>query len=258
MRARRVDVRQCGRMRGTRPGLAVAAALALAACATAPKPATGPLAGKARQPTPEAADREVGPRPADADADVAYYRERAVTLAAEILIEIARTDFARMRRGRLYLPEEAGGAAPGSLEMALTQAFQKSDNQGILDVTSKILPGDQADIRAHMLRAVALRRLGREKEANFHRELAIGLIESIVHTGDGRGFDSAWTVFRVKEEYEVLKAGGYLVEGQSLAAHGGRHFDILDARKAEGGTRFRAHFDITEMFAEEGRAFGAR
>ena len=75
-----------------------------------------------------------------------------------------------MRRGRLYLPEETGGAAPGSLEMALTQAFQKSDNQGILDVTGKILPGDQADIRAHMLRAVALRRLGREKEANFHRE----------------------------------------------------------------------------------------
>jgi hypothetical protein len=222
-------------MRGTRPGLAVAAALALAACATAPKPAAGPPAGKARQPTPPAADREVAPRPADADADVAYYRERAVAL-----------------------PEETGGAAPGSLEMALTQAFQKSDNQGIVDVTSKILPGDQADIRAHMLRAVALRRLGREKEANFHRETAIGLIESIVHTGDGRGFDSAWTVFRVKEEYEVLKAGGYLVEGQSLAAHGGRHFDILDARKAEGGTKFRAHFDITEMFAEEGRAFGAR
>jgi hypothetical protein len=194
-------------MRGHRPGLAVAAALALAACATAPKPAAGPPAGKARQPTPAAADREVAPRPADADADVAYYRERAVALAAEILIEIARTDFARMRRGRLYLPEETGGAAPGSLEMALTQAFQKTDNQGILDVTSKILPGDQADIRAHMLRAVALRRLGREKEANFHRELAIGLIESIVHTGDGRGFDSAWTVFRVKEEYEVLKAG---------------------------------------------------
>jgi len=232
--------------------------LALAACATAPKPAPGPAAGKARPPTPAVADREVAPRPADADADVAYYRERAGALAAEILIEVARTDFARMRRGRLYLPEEAGGAAPGNLEMALTQAFQKSDNPGIVEVTSKILPGDQADIRAHMLRAVALRRLGREKEANFHREMAIGLIESIVHTGDGRGFDSAWTVFRVKEEYEVLKAGGYLVEGQTLAAHGGRHFDILDARKAEGGTKFRAHFDITEMFAEEGRAFGAR
>ena len=78
--------------------------------------------------------------------------------------------------------------------------------------------------------------------------MAIGLIESIVHTGDGRGFDSAWTVFRVKEEYEVLKAGGYLVEGQSLAAHGGRHFDILDARKAEGGAEvprsLRHHGDV--------------
>jgi hypothetical protein len=255
-------VRQWRRMRGTRAALVVvAAAVALAACATTPKsaPARSPASTLAPGPTAgPGEDPEVPPRPADADADVAYYRERAAALASETFTEIARTNFARMRRGRLYLPPEAGGADSTDFETALTEAFNSGNNEAILTVTSKSLPGDQADIRAHMLRAVALRRLGREKEANFHRELAIGLIQSIVQTGDGRSFETAWTVFRVKEEYEVLKAGGYLVEQQALTAHGGRRFDILDARKPDGSAKFRAHFDITELFAEEGRAFRGR
>jgi hypothetical protein len=232
----------------------IVATCGLVSCAPAPKPAprTPPRAASA-------ADEAIPPRPADADADVAYYRERAAALATEATTtEVARTNFARMRRGRMYLQEESGGADAAKLDHALTQAFNTSDNQAMVDITGKILPHDQADIRAHMLRAVALRRLGRTREADFHREAAIGLIESIVRGGDGRSFDTAWTVFRVKEEYEVLKAGGYMVEGQSLTPHGNRNFDVLDARKPDGSERFRAYFDITEMFAEEGRAFGAR
>jgi hypothetical protein len=231
------------------------AACGLASCAPAPKPAP-------RTPPPPrvtaAADPGIPARPADADADVAYYRERATALATESTTEVARTNFARMRRGRMYLQQESAGAETANREIALTQAFNKNDNQAIVDITGKILVGDQADIRAHMLRAVALRRLGRTKEADFHREAAIGLVESIVRGGDGRSFDTAWTVFRVKEEYEVLKAGGYLVERQSLTHHDKRDFDILDARKPDGSETFRAHFDITEMFAEEGRAFSGR
>lgn len=229
------------------------AAGGLVSCAPAPKPAprTPPHAAPA-------ADEGIPPRPADADADVAYYRERAAALASESTTEVARTNFARMRRGRMYLKVESPGDDTNKLQMALSQAFNSGDNQAMVDITGKILPGDQVDIRAHMLRAVALRRLGRTKEADFHREAAISLIESIVGGGDGRGFDTAWTVFRVKEEYEVLKARGYLVDRQSLTHHDRRDFDILDAHKPDGSETFRAYFDITEMFAEEGRAFGAR
>jgi hypothetical protein len=241
-------------MAGHRARLVLVAVLSCAACAGTPKPAP-----RASRPPPAAAgEAEIPPRPADADADVAYYRERATVLASGTLVEIARTNFARMRRGRLYLPQEGGGPATSDLEIALTRAFDSGDNEKIVDVTSKYLMGDQADIRAHLLRALALRKLGREKEANFHREVAIGLIESIVRTGDGRSFDTAWTVYRVKEEYEVLKASGYRVERQSLTSHGNRNFDVLDARKPQGGETFRAHFDITELFAEEGRAFLGR
>ena len=228
------------------------AACCLASCATTS------TAGPAAAPRPAPSAKEGIPaRPADADADVAYYRERAAALAAGSTIEVARTNFARMRRGRMYLSGQVAAAETGK-QIALTQAFDKGDNQAIVDITGNILPDDQADIRAHMLRAVALRRLGRTKEADFHREAAIGLIESIVGGGDGRSFDTAWTVYRVKEEYEVMKSRGYLVDRQSLTHHDKRDFDILDAHKPDGSETFRAHFDITELFAEEGRAFSRR
>jgi hypothetical protein len=85
-----------------------------------------------------------------------------------------------------------------------------------------------------MLRAVALRRLGRDKEANFHREAAIGLIESIVRTATGAASRRPWTVFQVEEEYEVAKASGYVVTDQSLTRQGGRWFDVLEVQKPDG------------------------
>lgn len=102
---------------------------------------------------------------------------------------------------------------------------------------------------------VPLGRLGRDAEASFHRNVAIALLASIIHTGDGRAFDSAWTVFRVKEEYEVLKARGYLVEQQSLTTHNGHTFDVLHARAVKGDTQVDWYFDVTELFAERRRRF---
>jgi len=233
--------------------LAATAACALAACVGVPKPAPENGGRRARQPT--AADEAPPPRPADADADVAYYDERTAALATEALIEVARTDFTRMRRGRLYAN---GTPGRGNFEGTLTEAFQSNDHATIVDVTAKMLAANQADIRAHMLRALALRRLGRDKEATFHREAAIGLIESIVRTGDGRSFATAWTVFQVEEEYEVAKAGGFVVTGQSLTRQAGRWFDVLEVQKPDGSAKFRAHYDITEVFAEDGRKLRAQ
>ena len=192
-------------------------------------------------------------RPATSADDVAYYRERAAALATGVPTEVARTDFMRVRRGRLYLYGPSETSTVRALEVELSKAFGQGDARAILASTARILGEDQADIRAHMLRAVTLRQSGQTAEAEFHRQVAIALIDSIRGGGDGRGFDSAWTVFRVKEEYEILKALGCVVESQSLRSHGGRTFDVLRARELKGPVTFEAYFDITELFAEESR-----
>lgn len=103
---------------------------------------------------------------------------------------------------------------------------------------------------------MALRRVGRVTDADFHREVARVLVESIVGSSDGRGFDSAWVVFRGKEEAEVLKALGCAVESQNPTVHGERKFDVLLTRKVDSGEARELYFDVTELRAEELRTPG--
>src|SRR4051812_7870887 len=194
--------------------LMVAAGLSTAGCAGDP-PGARPGAAHPSAP-PQAAPRPAttaaagGPTlsAAEATAEVAYYRERSVALAAGTSTELARTDFVRLRRGRLYLTEGLPDREISDLRRRLTDAFGAGNGPAILDLTAQLLGRNEADIRAHMLRAISARQAGDESEARTHHDLAIALLESIMQGGDGQGIASAWTVYNVSEEYEVLKAKG--------------------------------------------------
>ena len=187
--------------------------------------------------------------PGEKNADVAYYEERAAALASESPVEIVKTDFIRLRRAWLYLEGAMSQDEEKLLSDQLTAAFEKRDDPVILEITAKILAGDQADIRAHMLRAVVLRRNGHVDKADFHRAVAIGLIESIMGSGNGRRVESAWTVFRVKEEYEILKVVGCVMKSQRLVSEGDRNYDVIEAQMIESGEMVELWFDISEIFA---------
>ena len=231
----------------------------MAGCAEDP-PAARPGPARPSLPTQAAArppTNRAGPgstlSPADATAEVAYYRERSIVLAAGDSTEIARTDFARLRRGRLYLTEGLPDRETAALRRRLTDAFGEGNGPAILDLTAQLLERNQADIRAHMLRAIALRQAGNDDEARPHHDLAMALLESILQGGDGQGIASPWTVYDVSEEYEVLKAKGCLPGAQALKSHDGRQFDTLHARKASDGSPCEATFDITELMAVTAR-----
>lgn len=198
----------------------------------------------------------ITPRPDDADDDVVYYRERAIALKSGARGELVRTNFVRLRRGRLYLRGGLAAAEARALDTKLDDAFARTDDAAVLDLSARLLADDQAAIPAHRMRSMALRRVGQVAEADFHRELARLLVESIVGGGDGRGFDSAWVVFRGKEEAEVLKALGCAVESQNLVVRGDRQFDVLLTRKVDSGEAMELYFDVTELRAEALRSPG--
>lgn len=188
-------------------------------------------------------------RPAYAEADAAYYRGRAAALATEATEEVARTDFWRFRRGRLYVPDASNIQ---ELEARLAEASRSDSAAGVIDASAALLASDQADINAHVLRGNALRKTDHVTEADFHRAVAQGLIDSIIHAGDGQSAESAWTVYRVKEEYEVLKAKNARFTSQSRINVGARTLDLLDAER-DDGEKLHVYFDITELTAEQAR-----
>jgi len=227
-------------------GLAIALPCTFASGCASQTPAAEPSGKAATRP-----QAPPTPRPAYAAADAAYYRARASALATEAMDEVARTDFWRFRRGRLYVPDASNIL---ELEERLADASRSQSAAGVVDASAAILASDQADINAHTLRALALRTTDHLAEADFHRSVAQSLINSIVHAGDGRSSKSAWTAYRVKEEYEVLKSLNARFISQSAITEADRTFDVLDAESVADGTKLRFYFDISELSAETRRA----
>ncbi|HET7543671.1 MAG TPA: DUF4919 domain-containing protein [Polyangiaceae bacterium] len=189
-------------------------------------------------------------RPEYAEADASYYRARASALATEASDEIARTDFWRLRRGRLYVPDASNVQ---ELEERLADAARSESSAGVIDASAELLAADQADINAHLLRSSALRKTDHITEADFHKTVAQSLLDSIIHAGSGQTPDSPWTAYRVKEEYEVLKAKKARFVSQTRVNVGDRTLDLLDAER-EDGEKLHVYFDVTELLAEQARA----
>jgi len=83
------------------------------------------------------------------------------------------------------------------------------------------------DIAARLVTAAALKKLGREAEAQEQLAWYRGLIDSILVSGDGKTPATAYVVISIREEYSVLYDLGLRPTEQALLDGG------IDAVKAE-------------------------
>jgi hypothetical protein len=222
---------------------------------------------------PEPLKRKASARPASgptalaaaassAQADAEYYRSWTAAPGTPTPRELSQLDLRRLRRGRLYARGTLEERQVSALDRELSDAFARGDDAAVLDVTAKLLANDQTDVRANMLRAVALRRTGDERQAEQFGKLSALLLESLVRDGDGKSFETAWTAFQVKEEYAVLSSRGFAVSNQTLVENDGRHYDVLEAHSLRdpdpSGEAERFYFDVTELFKEQQRQLDPR
>lgn len=236
---------------------AACASVFLLGCGSAAPAAKPPAtaAPGASASAPAQAHAESAPRPADASAAAAYYEERAPLILQGDTAAISATDYARLRRGRLYSNAER---IPRELDQALEAAMRKDDPNAVLDTATKILGYDPTDARAHIVSAAVLHQAGSAGQSDIHSTLARALLDSLGKSGNGAGFDTAWTAYAVKEEYQFLFAIGLEVHGQRLVPHGDRHYDVLAVEDPKTGRGGEAYFDVTELYAEEGRLLAPR
>jgi hypothetical protein len=192
-----------------------------------------------------------------AQADAEYYRSWTAAPGTPTPRELSQLDLRRLRRGRLYAHGTLEERQVSALDRSLSDAFARGDDATVLDVTAKLLADNQTDVRANMLRAVALRRTGDARQAEQFNKFGALLLESLVRDGDGRSFETAWTAFHVKEEYAVLSSRGFAVSNQTLVENDRRQYDVLEAHSLRNpdpnGEAERFYFDVTELLQEEQR-----
>jgi hypothetical protein len=101
----------------------------------------------------------------------------------------------------------------------------------VVDVTGPALARCPVWIQLHLWRSAALRALGRDADADLHKRWTLGLIDTILKSGDGKTPETAYVTMSTTEEYAVLSRLGLEPKRQALT--GGMR-DVIDAVDESG------------------------
>lgn len=98
------------------------------------------------------------------------------------------------------------------------------------------------DTHAALSRAYS--EIGDRQKAEFHKTVYLGLVNSIIASGDGKSPETAYNVVTTEEEYAVMRALGLSVWSQEIVWHGGRWYETLSATNTKTNQTVKIWFNI--------------
>jgi hypothetical protein len=134
-------------------------------------------------------------------------------------------------------------------------ALEKKDYKSAKSKAEKALNDDYIDMDAHVAALLAYKGLGDASKESFHKAIYLGLVNSILNSGDGKTPETAYIVISTHEEYVALRALGLQPAGQSLQHLGQHTFDVMQAVDKASKAETKVYFNIdiswkaeTDMF----------
>lgn len=119
----------------------------------------------------------------------------------------------------------ADGFDPGTDPVGVAgPALARGDHRQAVAAIRALMPGAFFSPAAHAALAAAYAGLGDDTRARAERSLQALALESIHSTGDGTR-SRPWSVLRVSDEYDVLRAAGRTSRQQTLHQTDGRSLD---------------------------------
>lgn len=97
-----------------------------------------------------------------------------------------------------------------------SQALVNGDFQEVISLTEPLLTECPVDPSFHLWRAAALQAAGRKEEAETHKRWYLGLMQSVLESGDGSSADTAYVTISTGEEYATLTYLGLTPRRQAV------------------------------------------
>ena len=130
-------------------------------------------------------------------------------------------------------------------------AIRRGDWQNAAAIADAAAAANTMDLRAQMNAAAADRRIGRVANANIHHDIAVGLLRTIVATGNRATPQTAYHVLGTSEEYVVLDTLHLRPGVQALVPLDGHTYDRLTCTHMPDGQPATVWFNIDVSFAGE-------
>lgn len=112
-------------------------------------------------------------------------------------------------------------------------------------VCELLLKDNYLDIEAHSAAKTAHEKLGNTDKAEFHGCFATGLIKSLLDSGDGFNFETAFIVIDIREEFVLLDTLGLEAISQDLVMDFQNHqYDVFKVKHKETGKKGTIYFNV--------------
>ncbi len=130
----------------------------------------------------------------------------------------------------------------------MNDALDKKDYKSALEAAEKRLLTNYTDVDAHFTAFVANRELDKSNDADFHRKITLGLVDSITAGADGKSAKTAFFVISIREEYFMIAYKGFQKKSQELLRENGHIYDILTCTDPKTDTTVNFYFNIDKVF----------
>ena len=141
------------------------------------------------------------------------------------------------------------------LVVQMKKAFTAGDCPAAMAHAKEIFEVNLVQIDAHYVTAVCQRKAGNEEEARREHAMLMGLVKSVLGSGDGKSPETAFVVIAIEEEYSVLATFSLTLVSQALVNLGASAFDRMQVKKRElrrnRNTLFQRRPAVAEQVATE-------
>jgi len=171
------------------------------------------------------------------------------SLVAETKKDCKTADYTALRMAYSKLSFFEPYETDAKLNSSMLTAYNKGDYEEAIFYAATILDMNYTDTDAHFLCWDAYGKTGDRERSKFHQTVVEGIIGSVLASGDGKTYETAYKIVRVREEYAVLYMSGFKVQNQILIEHEGHLFDKLEVVNVDTGDTDTIYFNIDAVFA---------
>lgn len=123
-------------------------------------------------------------------------------------LEAGKTEIDYLRFRDLYIESESFSKKSiesfSNWNKAARKCYKNDDFKCVVDNCVKMIESDYTSMIAHKMLVDAYAKLGDSAASRRHQQIEMGLLRSIVKSGDGKTCRTGWKVNQVEEEYFVI------------------------------------------------------
>ncbi|MCF6407331.1 DUF4919 domain-containing protein [Chitinophaga filiformis] len=141
-----------------------------------------------------------------------------------------------------------------TLKQKVRSEINNSNYQEVIKLTKDLLDLDYTSMSAHSYLHHAYGMIGDTANQKKHQNIELGLIYSIIKSGDGKTCETGWHVTQIEEEYYILNIIGAQLQIQSISNSGKNACDKMIVKTSEGKTE-TYYFEANKVFEMEKKLF---